>query len=695
MRKLIFIFALLFSVPAMAQVAYEASSQGYNYGTSLTYSITLGGASSSRAVAVVVNSTAPTTATVGGVAMSLVGSTTSINSQYLYCVATNLTGPQNIVISYGGNTTITSNAWSATGISQTTPCNGFNSSSSYSSPISITITSSNGDLTFSATSQTLSTATTNQTLKQSNTTGGTYNLYSDIGPGTGTTTHTWTVATPNGGSVVGANFVNGVVAVTNPTFTPSGGIFYSSLPQSTTLATATSGAYLCVTTCTTNGCTPSSPAASTPGTCSAGTQYSTNSQSITLPVGYETLSCLGTKSGDTNSSIVTSGQFHSIPIISKLGGSTVSPLSGTTWAVGGQPIGFVSGGAVAVGGVSAPISSADQVIDWSGLSAGVAPTPTTMANSTHGTVCTTWNVTNTHSSLTGATAAHLSNFVTELVAGGALYTGAGTGLGLQYATGTGGDNALCTMPSTYNALTMGYWVETTVPNTSGSGNDYSLHAIVDSADLAYDDGAWEPPGSGATYTCLGLEVQGNGIQGPVCATTLHGVQVQPNTLYWLSMMFNRSPCASPPCHITFTNGSASISMTNTLTANQTVQFTTTGGLPTGFATSANYYVLSTGLSSSTFEVSATQGGAAITAGSAGSGTQTVLPVEALRIYSWSASTGLTQVGSEIDVLPASGFTNPVEYGEYAVTGAETQTSGYAFLFGAVKISQSGNWPLLP
>ena len=136
-------------------------------------------------------------------------------------------------------------------------------------------------------------------------------------------------------------------------------------------------------------------------------------------------------------------------------------------------------------------------------------------------------------------------------------------------------------------------------------------------------------------------------------------------------------------------------MTNTLTANQTVQFTTTGGLPTGFATSANYYVLSTGLSSSTFEVSATQGGAAITAGSAGSGTQTVLPVEALRIYSWSASTGLTQVGSEIDVLPASGFTNPVEYGEYAVTGAETQTSGYAFLFGAVKISQSGNWPLLP
>jgi hypothetical protein len=74
---------------------------------------------------------------------------------------------------------------------------------------------------------------------------------------------------------------------------------------------------------------------------------------------------------------------------------------------------------------------------------------------------------------------------------------------------------------------------------------------------------------------------------------------------------------------TFTNSSASISYTNTFVAGQKVYFTTNGTLPTNFTASTIYYVISTGLSGSAFEVSATLGGSAITAGSAGSGTQTV------------------------------------------------------------------------
>jgi len=80
---------------------------------------------------------------------------------------------------------------------------------------------------------------------------------------------------------------------------------------------------------------------------------------------------------------------------------------------------------------------------------------------------------------------------------------------------------------------------------------------------------------------------------------------------------------------TFTNGSAVISMTNTFAANDLVTFTTTGSLPTNFATGTTYYVISTGLSGSQFEVSATQGGSAISAGSAGSGTQTAYPEHVL------------------------------------------------------------------
>lgn len=78
--------------------------------------------------------------------------------------------------------------------------------------------------------------------------------------------------------------------------------------------------------------------------------------------------------------------------------------------------------------------------------------------------------------------------------------------------------------------------------------------------------------------------------------------------------------------VTFTNGSAVISATNTFVAGDVVSFSTTGTLPTNFATVTAYYVISTGLSGSQFEVSATAGGSAISAGSAGTGTQTCTDV---------------------------------------------------------------------
>ena len=52
-----------------------------------------------------------------------------------------------------------------------------------------------------------------------------------------------------------------------------------------------------------------------------------------------------------------------------------------------------------------------------------------------------------------------------------------------------------------------------------------------------------------------------------------------------------------------------------------VVFSTTGSLPTNFTAGTIYYVIATGLTADVFEVSATNGGGAITAGSAGSGTQ--------------------------------------------------------------------------
>lgn len=61
-----------------------------------------------------------------------------------------------------------------------------------------------------------------------------------------------------------------------------------------------------------------------------------------------------------------------------------------------------------------------------------------------------------------------------------------------------------------------------------------------------------------------------------------------------------------------------------LIANDTIQLTTSGTLPTGLLPSTTYYVISAGLTVNQFEVSLTQGGVAINTSSAGSGTHTLI-----------------------------------------------------------------------
>ncbi len=102
--------------------------------------------------------------------------------------------------------------------------------------------------------------------------------------------------------------------------------------------------------------------------------------------------------------------------------------------------------------------------------------------------------------------------------------------------------------------------------------------------------------------------------------------------------------------LTFTNGSANISLATAstyLVVGQQVQFANSGGaLPTNFAAATTYFVLS--VSSTTITVSATNGGAAISAGSAGSGTQTLSQVG-------------THYGSATGALPTGVIAGTVYY----------------------------------
>jgi hypothetical protein len=151
---------------------------------------------------------------------------------------------------------------------------------------------------------------------------------------------------------------------------------------------------------------------------------------------------------------------------------------------------------------------------------------------------------------------------------------------------------------------------------------------------------------------------------------------------------------------TFTSSSASIAAANGLYAGAPVQFTTTGTLPTNFNTGTTYYVILTGLSSSTFEVSARVGGAAISAGSAGSGTQTVTKVLTLPavcvassstrcIYSGIISTGTWKAGGELylsDSTPGA-LTQTLP----SASGHALQVMGFAMSTTEILVKMSSDW----
>jgi hypothetical protein len=76
--------------------------------------------------------------------------------------------------------------------------------------------------------------------------------------------------------------------------------------------------------------------------------------------------------------------------------------------------------------------------------------------------------------------------------------------------------------------------------------------------------------------------------------------------------------------VTFTNGSSNITGTGLpTTVGDPVSFTTTGTLPTNFSTTATYYIR-TGSTSTVMTVATSPGGAAVSAGSAGTGTHAVV-----------------------------------------------------------------------
>ena len=193
-------------------------SSGFHWGvTTVTTPALIIGSRINRAAMIMVTMTANNatgiTASLGGVSGTLIpgtdSGTTATFRSLIFQVINPPSGLQTATVSWTGSMNADVGVITVSGANQTTPCtNGtfvaFNSSPSVST--SVTITSNPGDLTASmgATANQWITPFTNQTLQwgpDSNAAGG------DIGPGTGTATHTWKGQFTNEMQVVaGANF---------------------------------------------------------------------------------------------------------------------------------------------------------------------------------------------------------------------------------------------------------------------------------------------------------------------------------------------------------------------------------------------------------------------------------------------------------------------------------------------------------
>jgi hypothetical protein len=194
------------------------ASSGFHWGvTTVTTPAFVIGSGTNRAAMIMVSMTANNatgiTASLGGISGTLIsGTDTGTTATYrtlIFQVINPPSGLQTATVSWTGSMNVDVGVITVSGANQTTPCtNGtfaaFNSSPSVST--SVTITSNLGDLTASIgfTANQWISPFTNQMLKwgiDGSAAGG------DIGPGTGTTTHTWTGQFANETHVVsGANF---------------------------------------------------------------------------------------------------------------------------------------------------------------------------------------------------------------------------------------------------------------------------------------------------------------------------------------------------------------------------------------------------------------------------------------------------------------------------------------------------------
>jgi len=407
-----------------------------------------------------------------------------------------------------------------------------------------------------------------------------------------------------------------------PTFSLKAGTYTLKTATSTlssVLSDATSGATICY---TTNGSTPT---ASTPGSCDlSSTEFGVPSGTSITIAQAETVMAIGTLLGDVNSGVF-SATYALIPAA-----PTFSPGSETFYQQGvtaSYPqVTLTSNAGAAILYCYVVAGQPACTPNTTGLTIG---TPFAAGCASGSPPCgTTFYVNAAFGSGTASSSSHATYFIKPGDPPGTPKAATPTFSPLPGVTT--GTETVTLADTSSPAPVICYTVDGGTPAVSLTGT-------CTTGSLYVSGGPNTPPlltntgaPAAATFTSGSASISATNTfsAGKQVAflTAGGGFSAWPTVYYVISTGLSTSAfevSATPATVATFTNGSASISATNNFSAGEQIQFATTGALPTGFSAGTVYYVLPTGLSVTAFEVSATSGGTAITAGSAGSGNQTV------------------------------------------------------------------------
>jgi len=495
---------------------------------------------------------------------------------------------------------------------------------------------------------------------------------------TTSTSYSWGVSPAHTSDLLGIAFYESNPTCGTPVFGTIPKMYDASLPQTTTI---------------TSGCTydcyafNGAPASASPPACSAGTRIS-DGGTVTLPVGTNTLEALGTDT-NYNPSPVQTGSYNIQRTASAFNGITVGNVSGNVNAINGNPLGNAipgSGTSGAWDSLATPLPFvASMFLDSHAGTNGVAPTYITLGNSAYWASGegshATWTTASPGAGTIYSNVPPVGNLLQPVYVAGTVYNATGT-LGLLCNTSASVPaSTYCAIPyvSVNNAgpsTSLGFWV---LPNCPAN----------QAVDCGAQSGLWSSsggdvvvhfnPGPGGNNPCnyngIMFEMSG-GNEATSCFSYTN------NVLYRINLQANQS---SGTVTATFSNGSAVISATQSFGVNEAVQLSTTGTLPTNFATSTTYYVLSTGLSGSAFELAASQGGTAIVAGSAGTGAQTVTVIGQLTVCNANG----TLLGNTTGTAATSGVVFDTVI--FMIVGEGPEVAGDSFWYGGYVLDLTGKF----